>query len=1232
MIRANQRNCFHPSLWLTASLFATLALQARAADWPTWRNDATRSAATEAALPAELHLQWTRQLPKLTPAWPEDPRIQFDATYEPVVMGQTMFVGSSANDSVTAYDTRTGAQSWQFFTDGPVRFAPIAADGKIYFGSDDGCFYCLDATDGKQLWKFDAAPTPRNVLGNDRLISVWPIRGGAVLAGGQIHFTVGVWPFEGTFLVTLDAATGRPLGKKSGSSVVTLKDLSPQGYLALSENRLFVPCGRSVAACRDLDSGEFLRFSYSTHGTTDYHVSVSGDLLFHGQVTYDTAGRKSVSPATHRPVLTANTAYFGKGNDIIAADLQNPREVESKDRRGRVVKRTEFPDRWRMQAPILEMPDGADPKKWLAEHPIRIHIKAGNRLYGRQDSVLFAVDLPANSDGTPVVAWKKEIDAVPSSVLAADDRLFVVSADGGIRCFGGESISETIAHILEPAQPPIAADGTNQRVRELLKQAGAREGFGIVLGAAGGRLLEELARESELRIIALHRDAEHVRETRKRLDSAGLYGNRVAVHVGTPASFSLPPYLANLIVVDDLQAAGWDSGRGLVETVFQSLRPYGGAACFELSEAEHTELATLVETAQLPNAKLERTGSLSILRREGALPGSADWTHEYGDPSNTLMSHDRLVKAPLGVLWFGGPSGSGDLFYNRHYWGPSMAVVEGRMFIQGPGKLTAVDVYTGRLLWQIPLEEQKDPRAGRRGNNFERVLAGFNFLAVHDGIYLADRKVCRRIDPQTGKTLAELTLPEDSDWGRMRVVDDLMIVEAFRMSPKLKQRLPVEVLALERYTGDVVWRHTADFSLPFIAIGENRVYCFDGALEDLYLDWKRKGLVPKAADERYVKALDLKTGEVLWKYTTDMVVTWLGYSGDHDVLLSSNKNGIVAYRGQNGEELWKKYEEGKGFKGHPESVWDKVIVWNNQVIDQRGPGASYDLETGEPIKRIHPITGLEVPWEFTKSGHHCNYAIASPHLLTFRAASAGFTDLETGSTARLDGFRSGCRNSLIPAGGVLNSPNFAHGCVCGYSLFTSLAFVHLPESEMWSYSALKLDEQLKEQDVERVGVNLGAPGDRVSPAGTLWLDHPNVGGSSPPLAIQVSAENPRWFRQHSSLVEANELPWVASSGVVGVDSLTIPLSGDDSRVRKFTVRLHFLEPDDVSVGDRVFDVQLQAEPVLKDLDVLAEAGGPRRTVVREFAGIEAKDALLLNFMAKAGRPLICGVEIVAEAD
>ncbi|MCH7726140.1 MAG: hypothetical protein IH991_06635, partial [Planctomycetes bacterium] len=37
---------------------------AKGSDWPQFRFDAGRTAASPAELPAELHLQWQRQLPK----------------------------------------------------------------------------------------------------------------------------------------------------------------------------------------------------------------------------------------------------------------------------------------------------------------------------------------------------------------------------------------------------------------------------------------------------------------------------------------------------------------------------------------------------------------------------------------------------------------------------------------------------------------------------------------------------------------------------------------------------------------------------------------------------------------------------------------------------------------------------------------------------------------------------------------------------------------------------------------------------------------------------------------------------------------------------------------------------------------------------------------------------------------------------------------------------------------
>src|SRR5262245_15633433 len=184
------------------ALFAMLSLPAPVlgTDWPMHGYDAGRSSASPEQLAPDLHLQWVREWPALQPAWPDQPQMQFDAAYAPVVLGKTLFVGSSRTDSITALDTATGAEKWTFFTDGPVRFAPVGWDGKVYCTADDCYLYCLDAEHGTLLWKFQGAPVERRILGNERLISTWPARGGPVVADGIVYFTAGIWPFMGIFI------------------------------------------------------------------------------------------------------------------------------------------------------------------------------------------------------------------------------------------------------------------------------------------------------------------------------------------------------------------------------------------------------------------------------------------------------------------------------------------------------------------------------------------------------------------------------------------------------------------------------------------------------------------------------------------------------------------------------------------------------------------------------------------------------------------------------------------------------------------------------------------------------------------------------------------------------------------------------------------------------------------------------------------------------------------------
>jgi hypothetical protein len=459
----------------------------------------------------------------------------------------------------------------------------------------------------------------------------------------------------------------------------------------------------------------------------------------------------------------------------------------------------------------------------------------------------------------------------------------------------------------------------------------------------------------------------------------------------------------------------------------------------------------------------------------------------------------------------------------------------------------------------------------------------------------------------------------------MRIWEDRLICTIFLPDAKGVYQ-PEKIVSIDRHTGAQIWRHEAEYTAPIAALGHEKVFFYDGILEGLHDAWKRKGLPPKTGATGYLKALDIRTGKPIWQSGTSRAVTWLGVSAEDGVLVASNKKGIEAWDGKSGQPLWEKEQAGKGFAGHPESVWDKVILWNNRIIDQRGPGLAYDLKTGKQLMKDHPLTGQPTPWEFTKSGHHCNYAVGSPHLLTFRAGTAGFLDLESGTTGRLNGFRSGCRNSLIPAGGVLNAPNFAHGCVCSYSLFTSLALVHTPDADVWTYNAYKAPDG----PIQRVGVNLGAPGDRQDKNGTLWLDYPSIGGPSPKINITVAGNNLQYSRGHSLAVEG-DLPWVAASGCEGLTSIKVRV-GQERANQKCQIKLYFFESTDGAEGDRVFDVALQGIPVLQKFDIRKAAGSKRRSVVRSFESTAINDMIEVTFTARAGRPSLAGIEIVMVED
>ncbi len=1255
-----------------------------------WRYDAGRRGASPEELPKTLHLHWVLELPPPDPAWPTNQeKLQFDRLYEPVLMGGTLFVPSMISDKLTAYDSDTGAERWKFFAEGPIRFAAVASQGRVYFASDDGHLYCLNAVDGSLQWKFRGGPRDRKLLGNDRLISAWPARGGPVLLDDSIYFGASIWPFMGVFLHSLDAASGQVLWTNSGTGSTYLVQqhnspafagVAPQGYLAAAGDKLVVAGGRTIPATFDRKSGELLHFNVSSRvmgskGGGGYEAIVGDDFYLNRGCMYRLDNGAFVGNVD--AMIVSPFSIIGKDADGIKGFKTGWETLETKDARGNPVKKTVVPASW-------TTPLDAEIKQ--------VFVKSGSRLYcTAADSAVIAVDLPQLDRGAGV-GWRMQLPDEPLNMITGDGKLFVSTAQGRIYCFGGEDRGVPL-----PASREVAAeksrvdldfgvvDEWTQLAGQILRRTSTGAGYCVALGVGSGRLVEELLRQSELHVIVVEPDAARVDAFRRSMDQRRAYGRRVAAVIGEPLGAELPRYMAELVVSEDKDAAGFADDPKFIERVFDVLRPFSGSAAFVCSQAEYDDLRQRVAGAKLDQGRVTRSGRLAVIERFDAPSGSGDWTHQYGNAANTVTSIDARVRTPLGLLWFGGPSNAAVL--PRHGHGPTPQVSGGRLYIEGRDMIRAMDIYTGRVAWERELQgvgKHYDYTSHEPGAN----LIGSNYVSMSDGVYVVHDDRCLRLDPVTGETIATFELPASGSassvsgdssaeapkparpaWGYIGIDGDVLIggaqptsdqtpeyhdrelrrmrggvaetlkifksLRGFRFLAPIKDDAPHEqasrfigdhvnlllldddmvariplkarfraegaeevekklkeyleavpgrtatdhealvlkrellhlyfgwpkyvpatagkfgstlraqskkLVAMNRYSGRILWEHEAKHQIRHnsITVGGGTVFYIDRLSKSRESHFRRRGLpIPSNPS---VTALALATGDVVWRADERVFGTWLGYSEEHDVLLQAGSRasdratdeigkGMVVYRGSTGDVLWQNELDYSG----------PCLLLGDRVITQgyRQPGFSLSILTGEMEKRSHPLSGVDTTWMYTRN-YGCNTAIGAPNLLTFRSAAAGYYDLAGDSgTGNFGGFRAGCTSNLIPAGGILNAPDYTRTCTCSYQNQASLALVHMPEVETWTFSPYLDDGEA----VRRVGLNFGAPGDRLSEGGTRWLDFPSVGGNSPDLdAAVISGEATKYVRHHPTYITGGDLPWVAASAWRGEGQLLVRLA------------------------------------------------------------------------------------------
>ncbi|MCX6899473.1 MAG: PQQ-binding-like beta-propeller repeat protein [Verrucomicrobia bacterium] len=1041
-------------------LALTLSLASAAsawAAWPAYRHDAQRSgiAAEEIKLP--LAEAWMHRSTAPSPAWPELPAKQdvfrrvanlgptttFDRAFHVAAANGAIYYGSSSDDTVRCLDATDGRVRWTFTADGPVRLAPVVADGRVYVGSDDGCVYCLRADDGRLVWKYRGGPEDRRLPGNGRMMSLWPVRCGVVVDAGVVYFCAGLFPSQGNYLCAVNAKDGKELWKQP-------IEIVSQGYLLASSTHLYVPTGRTAPVAFDRATGKPVATLPGAGANRQaggcFAVLVDDTVLYSAG---ETAGIQAGSPLSKEKIV------FADGLRVVADKTMN--YILTRDRLI-AVDRAHWLELSRLQAKSKKTPEELariaelggtrrDYVKWETAVPDGCElILAGNTIFVGEPDRVSAHDA---ADGK--MLWRGNVQGKAYGLAVSDGRLYASTDRGMIHCFqsgtpppGGPLTFEFVEEAAKPSPFPQDAQTAlyASAAQTAIQRAGVTKGYCLVLGSGTGRLAYEIAKRSQFQVVGVEPDAQRVAESRRRLAEAGLYGTRVTIHQGDHAKLPFQKCWANLIVSEETLLTGKPPG-SLAE-VERVLRPSGGTA-----------VLMAAGKLSVPRWKAERAGGLAIASlKRGALPGAGEWSHFYGDAGNTACSGDAMKAGVVDLQWFGRPGPR--QMPDRHDKNVGPLYKNGRLFVSGDNYVVAADAYNGTILW-----ERDVPHSVR--------LAAFkncgNMAAADDSLYVASGSDCLALDAQTGELRKSFSVPAAYEWGYVAVENDLLLGSATRRGGTFRdQTIYTEVLlwrdsmpvvcsdslfAHQRASGRRLWTYAPARGVIInstLALGGGRAFFIESTnpASRTVADSRVKltTLLGQGAD---LVALDIRTGKVLWRKPAELEaiehIVYLSYARGK-LLVTGTRNAqvekarrvrydLAAFDATSGKRLWRNTQTPVPdhiLQGpHGEQVQHPAIV--GEVI--YGTGFACNLGTGATVD----------VWKWKKS-NHCGTVSTSAHCAFSRYDHPWMFDLKSGEHTVLDNaVRPGCWINIIPAGGLILVPEASAGCTCGYPIQTSVALI-----------------------------------------------------------------------------------------------------------------------------------------------------------------------------------------------
>jgi outer membrane protein assembly factor BamB len=1053
------------------------------ADWPTHRANAGRTGLADTTLSVPLQPAWTVHLAPPRPAWSPPARRSYwqrlehlaarvadDHSFVPVIAGNALLCGSSADDQLRCFEADSGQLRWSFSTDGPVRYAPALADDVAYVGSDDGWIYALRIRDGSLLWRHRPGPEDRRIPGNDRLISVWPIRSGVLVDRGTVFATAGLYPQQGVLACALNATNGAVRWQQS-------LDVSPEGYLLRTDNLLIVPTGRASPIGLDRETGQFVR-AFDTGGGT-YAVASQGEL-FGGPGNQGSlaaigtqSGQRLVTVQGRNLVADGPSIHLLENGRLRTIDRAQQASVQRRirDLEGEIRK---------VQARSRSSATNGTPG--IAEAAKAELNRLGDTLADER-RLLEACELwtvPCLEDvcligtrnllitgGTNRVAafdrqtgqrlWEAPVQG-KALALAATDRWLAVATDQGSLQVFGASVPGSVPTAVQPStvtgglasKPPVNTNPppawlkalSPAQLSDASEPASHLQGYALVAGIGSGRFITDLLDSTALHVVVIDTDSNKTAIARAIAAERGLYGSRLSAHILPSGPLPFTDYFANL-VLSEASLEGSPSLPWPDNELERVTRPFGG---------------------------IRWTNPKTPPLRRGPLEGAGEWTHQFANPSNTSSSGDRRIHANLALQWFGGPGP--DLMVDRHLRGPAPLTSQGRLFVPGENRMIAVDAYNGTLLWQREL-----PGSQRYSMPYD---AGY-FSLSSNALAVAVQDRCWFLHPETGDITRQWPIPaiagasSNLHWGYTVLLGDQLFgttqkATASRTRPGYEQidvdynndQPLVTGLALfqiDATTGRTVWHRQRGVLLnTTLTLSGNRLLLVEARDPELVSHPTGRIPLPRLLQgDPWLVALDASTGAVVWEKPIDSDlarsrnILYLAASGEDLIVLGSHLDAaakdtrytVESRRLSDGSIRWTANHLARvpGEYTHGEQVHHPVIL-NDLLVAEP---AVYDLASGRRL----PDSGGVNPWNLIRPGHSCGTLSAAGDCLFFRAGNPTVMDLRANLRAgyaptKLSPSRTGCWINMIPAGGLLLIPEASAGCVCQFSLQTSMAF--LPRS------------------------------------------------------------------------------------------------------------------------------------------------------------------------------------------